>query len=285
MVATTPVCYNPSSRCLAPNLLRQRFSHRSSFPDSFSASRSNFFSGFVLGRPLSVGNRLWLQHNMDELIKNYALRDKNSDEGVQVIEQETLIDGSSQLGMFARRELEPILNRLSKWMISAFFGALILWRHDAESLWFAAGSILNAMFSVLLKRILNQERPSTVKSDPGMPSTHGQSIFFFVAFAILSSIEWLGLSVPSSIISGLVLALGSYFSYLRVSQQLHTASQVVVGAIIGSIDSILCYWLWNAVVVGAYESSQWVRVAVVSGSLAICFGFVIYVIRHWLKDD
>ncbi|XP_028774614.1 lipid phosphate phosphatase epsilon 1, chloroplastic [Neltuma alba] len=285
MVATSPLCYNPSSRCLAPSLLRQRFCHRSSFADAFSASRSTFFSGFVLRRPLSRGNRLWLQNNMDELIKNYAIRDKNSDEGVQVLEQETLIDGPSRLGKFALRELEPILNRLSKWMVSAFFGALILWRHDAESLWFAAGSILNAVFSVVLKRILNQERPSTLKSDPGMPSTHGQSIFFFVAFAILSSIEWLGLSGSSVTISGLAVVLGSYFSYLRVSQQLHTASQVVVGAIIGSIDSVLWYWLWNAFVLDAFASSLWVRVAVLLGSAAICFGFVIYVIRHWLKDD
>ncbi|XP_054825158.1 lipid phosphate phosphatase epsilon 1, chloroplastic [Prosopis cineraria] len=284
MVVATPVCYNPSSRCLAPNLPRQRFCHRSSFADSFSASRSNFFPR----RPLSLsrGNRLLVQNNMDELVKTYAIRDNDSDEGVQVLEQESLIDGSSQLGFkFPLRELEPTLNRLSKWMVSAFFGALILWRHDAESLWFAAGSILNAVFSVVLKRILNQERPSTLKSDPGMPSTHGQSIFFFVTFAILSSVEWLGLSVSSIIISGLALALGSYFSYLRVSQQLHTASQVVVGAIVGSIDSILWYWLWNAFVLDAFVSSQWVRVAVVLGSAGICFGFVIYVIRHWLKDD
>lgn len=75
----------------------------------------------------------------------------------------------------------------SKWVVSAFFGALILWRHDAESLWFAAGSVLNVILSVVLKGILNQERPSTVKSDPGMPSSHAQSIFFFVAFGILSS--------------------------------------------------------------------------------------------------
>lgn len=74
----------------------------------------------------------------------------------------------------------------SKWLVTAIFGVFILWRHDAEALWFAAGSFLNAMLSALLKQMLNQKRPSTLKSDPGMPSSHAQSIFFIVLFIILS---------------------------------------------------------------------------------------------------
>lgn len=76
----------------------------------------------------------------------------------------------------------------SKWLVFALFSTIILWRHNAESLWAAMGSIINAMLSVILKRILNHERPvSTLRSDPGMPSSHAQSIFFMVVFAILSS--------------------------------------------------------------------------------------------------
>jgi len=71
--------------------------------------------------------------------------------------------------------------------VTILFGVFIIWRHDAEALWFAAGSILNAMFSISLKHILHQKRPSTLKSDPGMPSSHAQSIFFTVIFIILSS--------------------------------------------------------------------------------------------------
>ncbi|KAJ6670124.1 PALMITOYL-PROTEIN THIOESTERASE/DOLICHYLDIPHOSPHATASE 1 [Salix viminalis] len=67
------------------------------------------------------------------------------------------------------------------------FGAIILWRHDAKAMWAALGSVVNSILSVILKRILNQERPdSASRSDPGMPSSHGQSIFFTVVFAILS---------------------------------------------------------------------------------------------------
>lgn len=75
----------------------------------------------------------------------------------------------------------------SKWLISAALSALILWRHDAEALWAAFGSALNAMLSITLKNILNQERPvSTLRSDPGMPSSHAQSIAYTTAFFIIS---------------------------------------------------------------------------------------------------
>lgn len=79
----------------------------------------------------------------------------------------------------------------SKWFVTALFGIIILWRHDAQALWAALGSILNAGLSTILKQILNQERPvSTLRpisvSDPGMPSSHAQSIFYAIVFAILS---------------------------------------------------------------------------------------------------
>lgn len=75
----------------------------------------------------------------------------------------------------------------SKWLVAALFAAVILLRHDAEALWTAMGSVINAVLSIVLKRILNQERPiATLRPDPGMPSSHAQSIFFTVVFVALS---------------------------------------------------------------------------------------------------
>ena len=75
----------------------------------------------------------------------------------------------------------------SKWLVAVLFGTVILWRHDAEAMWAVMGSTVNSLLSVILKRIFNQERPdSTLRSDPGMPSSHGQSIFFTVVLSILS---------------------------------------------------------------------------------------------------
>lgn len=219
---------------------------------------------------------------MDGFIRT-PYRDEKSDKHVKVLKQEAFVDRSSEFpAKFLFQEVESTLNQLSKWIVTILFGVFIIWRHDAEALWFAAGSILNAMFSISLKQILNQKRPSTLKSDPGMPSSHAQSIFFTVIFIILSSVELLRINELT--ISGLALAFGSYLSYLRVSQKLHTVSQVVVGAVIGSICSILWYWLWNAFMLDACVSSPWVRIIVVLGTAGIWLSFFLHVIRQWLKD-
>ncbi|KAK8661511.1 hypothetical protein V6N13_091110 [Hibiscus sabdariffa] len=74
----------------------------------------------------------------------------DGDDGIQVLEQESFIDGSIQA-----QGLEATLNRL--WLVSALFGGVILWRHDAEALWMAMESIVNVLLSIRLKRVLNQE--------------------------------------------------------------------------------------------------------------------------------
>ncbi|XP_061346473.1 lipid phosphate phosphatase epsilon 1, chloroplastic isoform X2 [Gastrolobium bilobum] len=280
MSATALICHNPSSYFLGSNLLKQRYFKN----NSFSASRSFLCRGFVPRKPVLGRNTLWVSNNMNESTGTSAFRDGKSDDNIQVLEQEAFIDGTSEFQpKFLSQEVESTLNRLSKWIVASLYGGFILWRHDAEALWFAGGSVLNALLSVLLKHILNQERPSTLKSDPGMPSTHAQSIFFTVFFVILS--KWLGLNGLTIAISALMLAFGSFFSYLRVSQRLHTMSQVLVGAAIGSIFSILWYWLWNGFMLHAFVSSLWVRIIVVLVSAGLCLGFVLFAIRYWLQNE
>ncbi|XP_028807220.1 lipid phosphate phosphatase epsilon 2, chloroplastic-like [Neltuma alba] len=179
--------------------------------------------------------------------------------------------------------MESIINRLSKWMTTILFNAYIIWRHDAETLWFALGCALNMMLSVELKHILNQERPSTLKSDPGMPSSHAQTFYFIAMFTILSCIKWAGMNEFTITVSGLTLAFGSYFSYLRVSQQFHTVSQVVVGGGIGMVFSWSWFWLWNTLVASAIESFFPLKLTLFSVSPAICLAYTLYSILQWLQ--
>ncbi|XP_073276077.1 lipid phosphate phosphatase epsilon 2, chloroplastic-like [Primulina huaijiensis] len=147
------------------------------------------------------------------------------------------------------RNIHATLDGLSKWVVSAVFGAIVLWRHDAGSLWALTGAVINAMISSRLKKILNQQRPvSTLRSDPGMPSSHAQSFFYTITFLNLSMVELHGISGLTVSLSGTFFLFASYFSWLRVSQQVHTVSQVVVGAVLGSIFSLLWLWSWNAFV-------------------------------------
>lgn len=67
------------------------------------------------------------------------------------------------------------------------FSALVIGKHDSESLWATIGAVSNSIISICLKHLLNHERPmSAIKTDPGMPSSHGQSIFFVGVYAALS---------------------------------------------------------------------------------------------------
>ncbi|CAN4123576.1 unnamed protein product [Withania somnifera] len=203
--------------------------------------------------------------------------------GISFEQEEDFVDGSSSS---ASAGLNATLNSLSKWLVAALFGVIFLWRHDAEALWAASGSVLNAGLSTVLKRILNQERPvSTIRSDPGMPSSHAQSIFYTVTFCIVSMLEYFGLNGITALVSVLIFAIGSYFSWLRVSQLLHTTSQVAVGAALGFSLSIFWFWLWHAIVLKAFISHLWVRVLVVLGTAAICVCFLLYVIRYWVLEE
>ncbi|KAK6796643.1 hypothetical protein RDI58_004344 [Solanum bulbocastanum] len=213
------------------------------------------------------------------------IRTTSEDEAMSVSfeNEEAFVDGSSSS---ASAGLNATLNSLSKWLVAALFGIIFLWRHDAEALWAASGSILNSGLSTVLKRILNQERPvSTIRSDPGMPSSHAQSIFYTVTFCIVSMVEYFGLNGITAVISALIFAIGSYFSWLRVSQQFHTTSQVVVGAALGFSFSIFWFWLWDAIVLDAFISHLWVRIVVVLGTAAICASFLVYVIRYWVLEE
>ncbi|KAL3583531.1 hypothetical protein D5086_014592 [Populus alba] len=279
MMSTPAILHKPTFKSLLFSPFKLNQAKPISF-HRFPASKSDFFSS----------KNKALSKNMTELVRMSAFGGGNgsdSEESTGLFQREAVIDGLNefQSGLLADG-LEASLNRLSKWLVAAVFGAVILWRHDAEAIWAVLGSVVNSILSVILKRIFNQERPdSTLRSDPGMPSSHGQSIFFTVVFAILSVVEWLGVNGFSLILGALILAFGTYLTWLRVSQGLHTISQVAAGAAVGFIFSIFWFWSWDAFVLKAFISSLPVRIIVIIAAAASCLGFLVYVIRYWFRDE
>lgn len=226
--------------------------------------------------------------SMMELDRADPIESTNSvDEGRVGEADAILMNGLSRFARdFSWENLETIINRMSKWLVAGLFGLIILWKHDAEALWAAMGSVVNAWLSITLKQILNHQRPnSALKSDPGMPSSHAQSIFYAAFFAILSLVHWLGINVFTVTVGIIIFTSGCYLSWLRVSQQLHTVSQVLVGGLLGSTCSITWFWMWHSFVLKAFISSIWVQILVVLGSVTFCVAFLIYVVRHWLRDE
>ncbi|KAK4599860.1 hypothetical protein RGQ29_009777 [Quercus rubra] len=94
-----------------------------------------------------------------------------------------------------------------------------------------------------------------------------------------------GINEITIAIGVLALAFGSYLSWLRVSQLFHTVSQVVVGAVLGTIFSILWYLSWDVIVLKAFIFSFWVQAIVVLGAAGFCLGFLVHVVRYWLRDE
>ncbi|PIA24760.1 hypothetical protein AQUCO_35900002v1 [Aquilegia coerulea] len=130
-----------------------------------------------------------------------------------MIQQENVLsNGSSVFGSrVLSNDLEYTINEISKWLVIASYIAVIFWKHDAEALWLATGSLMNSWLSIILKHIINHDRPaSTLRSDPGMPSSHAQSIFFVVAFFIQSLVSSLVLNKTTVFVGVLALASGSY---------------------------------------------------------------------------
>ncbi|KAK4711835.1 hypothetical protein R3W88_006348 [Solanum pinnatisectum] len=226
----------------------------------------------------SISHCTLIPPKMTDSVENRAAAPAG-DEGVSFggLQQEALTDGSIN---FSSDGVKAILNSLSKWLMAAVFGIILLWRHDMEVLWATSGGVVNACLSTALKGILNHERPvSTLRSDPGMPSSHAQSIFYTVAFCIILMIKFFGFNEITAVISALIFAMGSYFSWLRVSQRFHTLNQVAVGAILGFCFSIFWFWLWDAIVMKPFITHFWVRIVAVVG---FCVGFLLYVIRNWV---
>ncbi|KAH0911812.1 hypothetical protein HID58_035133 [Brassica napus] len=97
--------------------------------------------------------------------------------------------------------------------------------------------------------------------------------------------EWLGTNEVSLFLSMLILALGSYFIRLRVSQKLHTSNQVVVGGLMGSVFCIFRYKTWNLLLLEAYESSLLLQLYVFLVASAYTLAFAAYVVLNWFRHD
>ncbi|XP_059293162.1 lipid phosphate phosphatase epsilon 1, chloroplastic-like [Lycium ferocissimum] len=257
-------------------------SHRQ-FPrlNRCSTLKLDFHSKFFCKKSISHSTRYAIPLIMDSMKNRAATGDEGISHGG--LEQEGLIDGSMN---FSSGGIQTILNSLSKWLMAAVFGIIFLWRHDMEVLWVTSGGALNDLLSTALKGILNHERPvPTLRSDPGMPSSHAQSIFYTMAFCIISMKEYFGLNGITAVSSALIFAMCSYFSWLRVSQGLHTLSQVAVGAVLGFCFSIFWFWLWDAIVMKAFIAHFWVQIVAVVGAAGFIVGYLLYVIRNSINDD
>ncbi|XP_039125008.1 lipid phosphate phosphatase epsilon 2, chloroplastic-like [Dioscorea cayenensis subsp. rotundata] len=268
-----------SSLHLPPKSLHLRSPNR--FPDS---KNPILMLGFLSKRRLWKSLRVSDQKSMPELVPigKFGGSDGAEEETEMILGN----DSSTQRRGFGRAEFDSFFNRVSKWLVAFLFGLAILWKHDAEVSWAVMGAVINSGLSVTLKRVLNHQRPvSGLRSDPGMPSSHAQSLFYAAVLGIISLLQWKGINFITVSMAVFTLAFGSYLTWLRVSQRLHTISQVVVGGMLGSACAITWVWLWHSFVHRAFTSSVWAGIIVLIGSALFCVVFLFHVVQHWFTDE
>ncbi|CAN0919262.1 Lipid phosphate phosphatase epsilon 1, chloroplastic [Linum grandiflorum] len=160
-----------------------------------SSSRPYLGASSKLGlRPLVLFCGKLTSRRVDVLSSNTLPTNKlagipreSNDETTRSIEQESIADDDG-VGAKLNSMLVDFGFCQSKWIGSVAISAFCLWRRDGEGMWVGGGAVLNYLLSVALKFILNQERPALAsKSDPGMPSSHAQTLFYIVTYAILAS--------------------------------------------------------------------------------------------------
>lgn len=128
-------------------------------------------------------------------------------------------------------------------VVAGTFFVVLCYKRDALMVSFFLGSISNAIFGKVLKKILKIERPDVAlsqdvpeidqPSDNGMPSSHAMSLGFICTFVALL--------LPNTTIP---LAIYSAISLIyRVRVNLHTVDQIAVGAILGTFDGAVWWHL------------------------------------------
>ncbi|CAN6233797.1 unnamed protein product [Urochloa humidicola] len=195
--------------------------------------------------------------------------------------------------------LEAALNSASKWLVAGSYVFAVVWKHDVEIMWVMLGASANYLLSLILKKMLNHERPAPdLRSDPGMPSSHAQSICYAATLLVLSLYYCLGTNYLTMIVGPATLSMASYlvrimscrlnfsmswqFVWLNIPSKL---PHVVAGAGVGSAFAALWFLLWRSLVQETLASSLANQIVVVFGSTTSCVAVAIYMSGHWLKNE
>jgi dolichyldiphosphatase len=147
-----------------------------------------------------------------------------------------------------------LINRATKYAVSlAVVLAVCAAGASPRACWDVAGAVASSAANKALKRLLNHSRPEGApKADPGMPSSHANSLAFLAATAALEvwRVGGGGGGGTAAALSAALLALGAFLSWLRVRLGFHTPEQVIAGCAFGSV----CAVGWHALAPSALEA-------------------------------
>ncbi|CAM9400702.1 unnamed protein product [Ectocarpus fasciculatus] len=157
-----------------------------------------------------------------------------------------------------------VLGSSTQWVVAGAVGVALITRADVDTLVYVLGSLINAVFSKVLKKTINQVRPDGAQlSDPGMPSSHAMSLFYLGTYLVIGLEEhgvllldpplppWpLGVTQTQTLLGMYALTA----SLWRVKAGFHTLPQVAVGAAVGAVDAVLWYHLCHPYLLSQVET-------------------------------
>lgn len=179
------------------------------------------------------------------------------------------------------RAVLAAINGATKWAVSSAVFATLAWRRDVRSCWCVAGSIVSAFNCKVLKRAINQSRPEGArKVDPGMPSSHAQSLGFLSAYLALelaaAASSGSGGGGGWGVAAAAALVGGVFLSSLRVVLDFHTPAQVVAGHAMGAASAGAWRWLGEAHALLALQPGSWAAGSLYAGTAVLSSAFAVH---------
>jgi dolichyldiphosphatase len=118
----------------------------------------------------------------------------------------------------------------AKWAVAGSVLLALVFKRDEAVFTYVLGGACSSFASKFLKMMIMQARPTKLKPDPGMPSSHSTNLFFlsmYLHFTLPTS-PGCQLARVGSLLGAVVL------SAHRVRANHHTVAQIVAGAVLGT---------------------------------------------------
>lgn len=184
--------------------------------------------------------------------------------------------------MFVQQNFSTI-GHSAKYLVSGVAGLVLLNSSSPAPLYYIFAACLNAILSKVLKMLLRMPRPrfdkfgrETSRNDGiqkkegfGMPSSHAQSLFYFLIVLSVTLVRFhTWVSYVGIIFFGIYAFVASYW---RVTAGLHSISQTFVGCCCGTAVGILTVW-FEQFFSGSYNFVPlWSRVTVATVGASVLY--------------